>query len=197
MSITKGNLLTPSDIGNIDNDISSKSLFARINYVRSVHAAVAQQGGNTTAYNALAASYDTSQVSSGAKVDSTFISNIKTQLNHLYTNSPWITTDYGAGIVIPTKGNLIYPSDLSVVETSIRNVEGITASNTAYYASGYHAGNYGYNGSSYHSGNYGFNGSSYNGSGHNGSHNGSYNGSRFCGSYSSSRSGFCRYSGFN
>lgn len=42
MSITKGNLLTPSDIGNIDNDISSKSLFARINYVRSVHAAVAQ-----------------------------------------------------------------------------------------------------------------------------------------------------------
>lgn len=196
MALEQYTIILASDIGNVAEDTTGGSLFSRVNKVRQNHAAVALQAGNTNAYNALNPHYNTNVVTEGNTITPDLFEAMKTIMTHLYTNSPYITTDYGTGIITPTVGTPINLSSLDVLSTAVENAEAVVAKNTAWYSSGYYASNYGYRGS-YDSGNYSYDGSSYNGSGYNGSgYNGSYNGSRFCGSYSSSRPGSCRGAGF-
>lgn len=196
MALEQYTIILASDIGNVAEDTTGGSLFSRVNKVRQNHADVALQAGNNTAYNALNPHYNTNVVTKGNTITPDLFEAMKTIMTHLYTNSPYITTDYGTGIITPTVGTPINLSSLDVLSNAVANVEAVVAQNTAWYSSGYYASNYGYRGS-YDSGNYSYDGSSYNGSGYNGSgYNGSYNGSRFCGSYSSSRPGSCRGAGF-
>ena len=208
MALEQYTIILASDIGNVAEDTTGGSLFSRVNKVRQNHAAVALQAGNTTAYNALNPHYNTNVVTEGNTITPDLFEAMKTIMTHLYNNSPYITTDYGTGIITPAVGTPINLTSLDVLRTAVTNVEGVVAQNTAWYSSGYYASNYGYRGSydsgnysydgtSYDSGNYSYDGSSYNGSGYNGSgYNGSYNGSRFCGTYSSGDRGYCRGAGF-
>lgn len=196
MALEQYTIILASDIGNVAEDTTGGSLFSRVNKVRQNHADVALQAGNTTAYNALNPHYNTNVVTEGNTITPDLFEAMKTIMTHLYNNSPYITTDYGTGIITPAVGTPINLTSLDVLRTAVTNVEGVVAQNTAWYSSGYYASNYGYRGS-YDSGNYSYDGSSYNGSGYNGSgHHGSYNGSRFCGTYSSGDSGYCRSAGF-
>ena len=196
MALEQYTIILASDIGNVAEDTTGGSLFSRVNKVRQHHAEVALQAGNTTAYNALNPHYNTNVVTEGNTITPDLFEAMKTIMTHLYNNSPYITTNYGTGIITPAVGTPINLTSLDVLRTAVTNVEGVVAQNTAWYSSGYYASNYGYRGS-YDSGNYSYDGSSYNGSGYNGSgYNGSYNGSRFCGTYSSGDRGYCRGAGF-
>ena len=201
MALEQYTIILASDIGNVAEDTTGGSLFSRVNKVRQNHAAVALQAGNTTAYNALNPHYNTNVVTEGNTITPDLFEAMKTIMTHLYNNSPYITTDYGTGIITPAVGTPINLTSLDVLGTAVTNVEGVVAQNTAWYSSGYYASNYGYrgsyDGSSYDSGNYSYDGSSYNGSGYNGSgHNGSYHSYRFCGTYRSTDRGYCRSAGF-
>ena len=200
MALEQYTIILASDIGNVAEDTTGGSLFSRVNKVRQNHAEVALQAGNTTAYNALNPHYNTNVVTEGNTITPDLFAAMKTIMTHLYNNSPYITTDYGTGIITPAVGTPINLTSLDVLRTAVTNVEGVVAQNTAWYSSGYYASNYGYRGS-YDSGNYSYDGSSYNGSGYNGSghrssyngsHRGSYHSSRFCGSYNSTDRGYCR-----
>lgn len=212
MALEQYTIILASDIGNVAEDTTGGSLFSRVNKVRQNHAEVALQAGNKTAYNALNPHYNTNVVTEGNTITPDLFEAMKTIMTHLYNNSPYITTDYGTGIITPAVGTPINLSSLDVLSTAVENVEAVVAQNTAWYSSGYYASNYGYRGSyrsgnysydgGYNSGNYSYDGSSYNSGnyGYNGSYrgsyNGSYNGSRFCGTYSSGDSGYCRSAGF-
>lgn len=200
MALTRYTIVLASDIGSEPNDLDSGSLFSRINKVRSNHALAAQQAGNAWAYNNLATPYNTSQVQKSQSLNPGFISALKSMFTDLKDKSPYINTDYGTAINVPSRGSYVSFEDIDKCTTALTNLESVVATNNAYYASGFNAGNYGFNGG-FNSGNYGFNSSfnsgnySFNGS-FNGAHDSGHNGSNFCGDFNPSRSGWCRSQGF-
>lgn len=200
MALTRYTIVLASDIGNEPNDLDSGSLFSRINKVRNNHALAAQQAGNAWAYNNLATPYNTSQVQKSQSLNPGFISVLKSMFTDLKDKSPYISTDYGTAINVPSRGSYVSFEDIDKCTTALTNLESVVATNNAYYASGFNAGNYGFNGG-FNSGNYGFNSSFNSGnysfnSSFNGAHDGGHNGSNFCGDFNPSRSGWCRSQGF-
>lgn len=189
MALTRYTIVLASDIGNQNNDLDSGSLFSRINKVRSNHALAAQQAGNAWAYNNLATPYNTSQVQKSQSLNPGFISVLKSMFTDLKDKSPYINTDYGTAINVPSRGSYVSFENIDKCDTALTNLESVVATNNAYYASGFNAGNYGFNGG-FNSGNYGFNSS------FNGSHDSSHNGSNFCGDFNPAHSGWCRSQGF-
>lgn len=200
MALTRYTIVLASDIGSEPNDLDSGSLFSRINKVRNNHALAAQQAGNAWAYNNLATPYNTSQVQKSQSLNPGFISVLKSMFTDLNDKSPYISTDYGTAINVPSRGSYVSFEDIDKCTTALTNLESVVATNNAYYASGFNAGNYGFNGG-FNSGNYGFNSSfnsgnySFNGS-FNGVHDSAHNGSNFCGDFNPSKSGWCRSQGF-
>ena len=200
MALTRYTIVLASDIGNEPNDLDSGSLFSRINKVRSNHALAAQQAGNTEAYNNLATPYNTNQVEQSQRLNPGFISVLKSMFTDLKDKSPYISTDYGTAINVPSRGSYVSFEDIDKCNTALTNLESVVATNNAYYASGFNAGNYGFNGG-YDSGNYGFNSSFNSGnysfnSSFNGAHDTAHNGSNFCGAFNPAESGWCRSQGF-
>lgn len=200
MALTRYTIVLASDIGNEPNDLDSGSLFSRINKVRSNHALAAQQAGNTEAYNNLATPYNTNQVEQSQRLNPGFISVLKSMFTDLKDKSPYISTDYGTAINVPSRGSYVSFEDIDKCNTALTNLESVVANNNAYYASGFNAGNYGFNGG-YDSGNYGFNSSFNSGnysfnSSFNGAHDTAHNGSNFCGAFNPAESGWCRSQGF-
>lgn len=200
MALTRYTIVLASDIGSEPNDLDSGSLFSRINKVRSNHALAAQQAGNTLAYNNLATPYNTSQVQKSQSLNPGFISVLKSMFTDLKDKSPYISTDYGTAINVPSRGSYVSFEDIDKCNTALTNLESVVATNNAYYASGFNAGNYGFNGG-FNSGNYGFNSSFNSGnygfnSSFNGAHDGAHNGTNFCGAFNPSHSGWCRSQGF-
>ena len=207
MALTRYTIVLASDIGNEPNDLDSGSLFSRINKVRSNHALAAQQAGNASAYHNLAAPYNTNQVEQSQRLNPDFISVLKSMFTDLKDKSPYISTDYGTAINVPSRGSYVSYEDMDKCTTALTNLESVVATNNAYYASGFNAGNYGFNGGfnsgnyGFNSGNYGFNSSFNSGnygfnSSFNGAHDNSHNGSNFCGAFNPSESGWCRSQGF-
>ena len=207
MALTRYTIVLASDIGNEPNDLDSGSLFSRINKVRSNHALAAQQAGNAEAYNNLATPYNTNQVEQSQRLNPDFISVLKSMFTDLKDKSPYISTDYGTAINVPSRGSYVSFEDMDKCTTALTNLESVVATNNAYYASGFNAGNYGFNGGfnsgnyGFNSGNYGFNSSFNSGnygfnSSFNGAHDNSHNGSNFCGAFNPSESGWCRSQGF-
>ena len=207
MALTRYTIVLASDIGSEPNDLDSGSLFSRINKVRSNHALAAQQAGNAEAYHNLAKPYNTSQVEQSQRLNPGFISVLKSMFTDLKDKSPYISTDYGTAINVPSRGNYVSFEDMDKCTTALTNLESVVATNNAYYASGFNAGNYGFNGGfnsgnyGFNSGNYGFNSSFNSGnygfnSSFNGAHDNSHNGSNFCGAFNPSESGWCRSQGF-
>lgn len=200
MALTRYTIVLASDIGSESNDLNSGSLFSRINKVRSNHALAAQQAGNAWAYNNLSTPYNTSQVQKSQSLNPGFISVLKSMFTDLKDKSPYISTDYGTAINVPSRGSYVSFEDIDKCTAALTNLESVVATNNAYYASGFNAGNYGFNGG-FNSGNYGFNSSfnsgnySFNGS-FNGAHDSGHNGSNFCGDFNPSKSGWCRSQGF-
>lgn len=200
MALTRYTIVLASDIGSEPNDLDSGSLFSRINKVRSNHALAAQQAGNAEAYNNLATPYNTNQVEQSQRLNPDFISVLKSMFTDLKDKSPYISTDYGTAINVPSRGSYVSFEDMDKCTTALTNLESVVATNNAYYASGFNAGNYGFNGG-FNSGNYGFNSSFNSGnygfnSSFNGAHDNSHNGSNFCGDFNPSKSGWCRSQGF-
>lgn len=207
MALTRYTIVLASDIGSEPNDLDSGSLFSRINKVRSNHALAAQQAGNAEAYNNLATPYNTNQVEQSQRLNPDFISVLKSMFTDLKDKSPYISTDYGTAINVPSRGSYVSFEDMDKCTTALTNLESVVATNNAYYASGFNAGNYGFNGGfnsgnyGFNSGNYGFNSSFNSGnygfnSSFNGAHDNSHNGSNFCGDFNPSKSGWCRSQGF-
>ena len=207
MALTRYTIVLASDIGSEPNDLDSGSLFSRINKVRSNHALAAQQAGNAEAYHNLATPYNTSQVQNSQSLNPDFISVLKSMFTDLKDKSPYISTDYGTAINVPSRGSYVSFEDIDKCTTALTNLESVVATNNAYYASGFNAGNYGFNGGfnsgnyGFNSGNYGFNSSFNSGnygfnSSFNGAHDNSHNGSNFCGAFNPSESGWCRSQGF-
>lgn len=207
MALTRYTIVLASDIGSEPNDLDSGSLFSRINKVRSNHALAAQQAGNAEAYNNLATPYNTNQVEQSQRLNPDFISVLKSMFTDLKDKSPYISTDYGTAINVPSRGSYVSFEDMDKCTTALTNLESVVATNNAYYASGFNAGNYGFNGGfnsgnyGFNSGNYGFNSSFNSGnygfnSSFNGAHDNSHNGSNFCGAFNPSESGWCRSQGF-
>ena len=197
MAITQYNIILARDIGNTANDTTSGSLFARVNKVRQNHAASALQAGKIASNNPLNTHYNTNQAAVGSRINPTVISNLKTMLTHMKTYSPYVNADYGTGISVPVSGrDKITKSFMDIVETGISNLERVSCANTPYnsgnysYDGSYNSGNYSYDGS-FNSGNYSYDGSYRSG------YNSSYNGSRFCGSFDSRESGYCRGNGYH
>ena len=200
MALTRYTIVLASDIGSEPNDLDSGSLFSRINKVRSNHALAAQQAGNAEAYHKLAKPYNTSQVEQSQRLNPGFISVLKSMFTDLKDKSPYISTDYGTAINVPSRGSYVSFEDIDKCNTALTNLESVVATNNAYYASGFNAGNYGFNGG-YDSGNYGFNSSFNSGnysfnSSFNGAHDTAHNGSNFCGAFNPAESGWCRSQGF-
>lgn len=200
MALTRYTIVLASDIGSEPNDLDSGSLFSRINKVRSNHALAAQQAGNAEAYHNLAKPYNTSQVEQSQRLNPDFISVLKSMFTDLKDKSPYISTDYGTAINVPSRGSYVSFEDIDKCTTALTTLESVVATNNAYYASGFNAGNYGFNGG-FNSGNYGFNSSFNSGnygfnSSFNGAHDNSHNGSNFCGAFNPSESGWCRSQGF-
>ena len=207
MALTRYTIVLASDIGSEPNDLDSGSLFSRINKVRSNHALAAQQAGNAEAYHNLAKPYNTSQVEQSQRLNPDFISVLKSMFTDLKDKSPYISTDYGTAINVPSRGSYVSFEDIDKCTTALTTLESVVATNNAYYASGFNAGNYGFNGGfnsgnyGFNSGNYGFNSSFNSGnygfnSSFNGAHDNSHNGSNFCGAFNPSESGWCRSQGF-
>ena len=200
MALTRYTIVLASDIGSEPNDLDSGSLFSRINKVRSNHALAAQQAGNAEAYHNLATPYNTNQVEQSQRLNPGFISVLKSMFTDLKDKSPYISTDYGTAINVPSRGSYVSFEDIDKCTTALTTLESVVATNNAYYASGFNAGNYGFNGG-FNSGNYGFNSSFNSGnygfnSSFNGAHDNSHNGSNFCGAFNPSESGWCRSQGF-
>ena len=207
MALTRYTIVLASDIGSEPDDLDSGSLFSRINKVRSNHALAAQQAGNAEAYHNLAKPYNTSQVEQSQRLNPDFISVLKSMFTDLKDKSPYISTDYGTAINVPSRGSYVSFEDMDKCTTALTTLESVVATNNAYYASGFNAGNYGFNGGfnsgnyGFNSGNYGFNSSFNSGnygfnSSFNGAHDGTHNGTNFCGAFNPSESGWCRSQGF-